>query len=109
MKIAPHLAVMFSCSLAVTAQAQEWPDRRHLPIEPFQQVGKLAPSLGASDPIEWPTEIAAPEGAPNVLLVMTDDVGFGASEVFGGPIPTPTYAALAQEGLMFNRFHTTAV
>lgn len=109
MKIARHLALLFSCTLAVPAQAQDWPDRRHLPIEPYQKLGKLDPSVGASDSIEWPTEIAAPDGAPNILLIMTDDVGFGASEVFGGPIPTPTYAKLAKEGLKFNRFHTTAV
>lgn len=109
MKTPRPFAIMVSCTLALSASAQEWPDRRHLPIEPFQKIGKLAPALKDSDPIEWPTEIAAPDGAPNVLLVMMDDVGFGASEVFGGPIPTPTYAKLASDGLKFNRFHTTAV
>ena len=86
-----------------------WPDRTHLPVEPFQKVGKIDRTVAGSDPIDWPKEISAPQGAPNVLLVMTDDVGFGASEVFGGPIPTPTYARLAQNGLRYNRFHTTAL
>lgn len=101
--------MMASCAWAATAQAQEWPDRRHLPIEPYQKPGKLAPAIKASDPAEWPKEVKAPEGAPNILLIMTDDVGFGASEVFGGPVPTPAYARLASNGLKFNRFHTTAV
>lgn len=87
----------------------EWPDRSKLPIEPYQKVGKIDRTVKGSDPIEWPKEVAAPEGAPNILLVMTDDVGFGASEVFGGPIPTPTYARLAENGLRYNRFHTTAL
>ena len=87
----------------------EWPDRTHLPIQPYQKVGKIDRTVKGSDPIEWPKEVAAPQGAPNVLLVMTDDVGFGATEVFGGPIPTPTYARLAKNGLRYNRFHTTAL
>jgi arylsulfatase len=87
----------------------EWPDRTRLPIPAHQEIGKIDRTVAGSDPIEWPKEVAAPEGAPNVLLIMTDDVGFGATEVFGGPVPTPTYARLAQNGLRYNRFHTTAL
>ena len=50
-----------------------------------------------------------PEQAPNILLVLLDDVGFGASEPFGGLIHTPTLEALADEGLKYNRFHTTSL
>ena len=50
-----------------------------------------------------------PEGAPNVLIVLLDDVGFGASSVFGGPCNTPTFERLAEDGLRYNRFHTTAL
>jgi arylsulfatase A-like enzyme len=50
-----------------------------------------------------------PDGAPNVLIVLLDDVGFGASSVFGGPCHTPTFERLAAEGLRYNRFHTTAL
>ncbi len=57
----------------------------------------------------FPQPKTAPAGAPNVLLIMTDDVGFGASSPFGGPIPTPTFAALASSGLRYVRFHTTAM
>ncbi|MBX9922433.1 MAG: sulfatase-like hydrolase/transferase, partial [Mycolicibacterium frederiksbergense] len=96
-------------STDMTAGAGKWPDRTRLPIPAHQDVGKIDRTVEGSDPIEWPREITAPEGAPNVLLVMTDDVGFGASELFGGPIPTPTYARLAENGLRYNRFHTTAL
>ncbi|MCZ6738196.1 MAG: arylsulfatase [Actinobacteria bacterium] len=57
-------------------------------------------------PIE---ELRPPDGAPNVLIVLVDDVGFGASSPFGGPVDTPTAARLAAGGLRFNRFHTTAL
>ena len=50
-----------------------------------------------------------PEGAPNVLLVLLDDVGFGQTSTFGGPTNTPTLQKLADEGLRYNRFHTTAL
>jgi arylsulfatase len=51
----------------------------------------------------------APEGAPNVLLVLLDDVGFGHASTFGGPVNTPTLERLAKEGIRYNRFHTTAL
>lgn len=53
--------------------------------------------------------IRAPEGAPNILVILLDDVGFGASSAFGGPCHTPTAERLASQGLKFNRFHTTAL
>lgn len=58
---------------------------------------------------DFPKEVQAPKGAPNVLLILTDDVGCGASSTFGGPIPTPTMDKLAANGLRYNRFHTTAL
>lgn len=57
----------------------------------------------------FPQRPAAPKGAPNVLLIMTDDVGFGAASSFGGLIATPTFDAVGQEGIRFNRFHTTSM
>ena len=51
----------------------------------------------------------APAGAPNVLLILLDDVGFGQTSTFGGPVNTPTLQRLADEGLRYNRFHTTAL
>jgi arylsulfatase len=59
--------------------------------------------------LHWPAIVKPRADAPNVLLILTDDVGFGASSTFGGPIPTPTLDRLARSGLRFNRFHTTAL
>src|SRR5258708_3615605 len=58
---------------------------------------------------DFPQEVKAPKGAPNVLLILTDDVGFGASSTFGGPVPTPTMDRLANAGLRYTEFHTTAL
>ena len=76
------------------------------PEPPFE--GKIGRTAKDSTP-DFPKEVQAPKGAPNVLLIMTDDVGFGASSTFGGPIPTPTFDKLAANGLRYNRFHTTAL
>ncbi len=57
----------------------------------------------------YPLRAEAPAEAPNVLLVMTDDVGFGAASSFGGLIATPTFDAIGERGLLFNSFHTTAM
>lgn len=100
--------------LGMQASAQQTPvespplDRTVLPIpvEPFQ--GIMAINSKNSKPA-WPTPVTAPTGAPNVVLVLMDDVGFGATSPFGGPIPTPTIQKLADNGLRFNRFHTTAL
>lgn len=54
-------------------------------------------------------EVKAPKGAPNVVIVLIDDIGFGHSSAFGGPIRMPTLEKLAQGGLKYNRFHTTAL
>ena len=58
---------------------------------------------------DFPMPQAAPEGAPNVLLVLLDDVGFGWPSTFGGGVRMPTADRLAKEGLSYNQFHTTAL
>ena len=58
---------------------------------------------------DFPKAVQAPKGAPNILLILTDDVGFGASSAFGGPIPTTTMDRLAKNGLRYTQFHTTAL
>jgi arylsulfatase len=67
------------------------------------------PAPAAPRPPGFPAGPTAPAGAPNILLVMTDDVGFAASSTFGGAIPTPTFDALAAEGVRFDAFNTTAL
>ena len=54
-------------------------------------------------------QVKAPAGAPNVLIVLIDDMGFGQSSAFGGPIHMPTVERLANNGLQYNQFHTTAL
>jgi arylsulfatase len=76
------------------------------PEPPFK--GKIGRTVKESTP-DFPKEVQAPPGAPNVLLILTDDVGFGASSTFGGPIPTPAFDNLAASGLRYNMFHTTAL
>ncbi|MEB3983030.1 arylsulfatase [Mycobacterium sp. 663a-19] len=84
--------------------------RETLPIPDPQHVGLT--TYDAKDPnTKYPpiTMLRPPPGAPNVLIVMLDDVGFGASSAFGGPCSTPTADRLAAGGLRLNRFHTTAL
>lgn len=76
------------------------------PAAPF--TGRIGRTVRESIPA-FPALRRAPEGAPNVLLVLTDDVGFGATSTFGGPVPTPTLDRLAANGLRYNRFHTTGM
>jgi arylsulfatase len=101
--IAAVLSLVLTAAFAATAGAQEVLPH---PQQPFK--GKIGRTAEESTP-DFPKGIAAPKGAPNVLLIMTDDVGFGASSTFGGPIPTPAYDKLAKAGLRYNTFHTTAL
>ncbi len=83
-------------------------DRTVLPVPPAPFAGTVGLRSKDSKPA-FPQPVKAPEGAPNVVLVLLDDVGFGASSTFGGAIETPTIQKLADNGLRYNRFHTTAV
>ena len=81
-----------------------------LPIPDPQHVGVT--TYDAKDPdTKFPpiTQLRPPDGAPNVLIVLIDDVGYGASSAFGGPCNTPTFERLAADGLKYTRFHTTAL
>ena len=57
----------------------------------------------------WPPRVVPPKGAPNVLLIMTDDQGYGVSGTFGGVIPTPAMDRVAKAGLRYTQFHSTAL
>lgn len=76
------------------------------PEPPFK--GKIGTTYKDSKP-DFPKPVAAPAGAPNVLLVLLDDTGFGHAGTFGGAVSTPTLDRLAKEGLRYNTFHTTAL
>ena len=86
------------------------PDRSHLPIPDPQYVGITTYDAKDPDTVFPPiTPVRPPAGAPNVLIILIDDAGFGASSAFGGPCNTPTFERLAAEGLRYTRFHTTAL
>ncbi|MCW3477189.1 arylsulfatase [Limobrevibacterium gyesilva] len=83
-------------------------DGRYLPppAQPFR--GQIGLNADQSKPA-WPMRVVPPKGAPNILLIMTDDVGFGAPSTFGGVIPTPTLDRIANDGLRYTNFHSTAL
>jgi arylsulfatase len=89
---------------------QDKVQRSILPIPAVQHVGLT--TYDAKDPeTKFPAiePLRPPKGAPNVLIVLIDDCGFGAASAFGGPVPTPAAEQLAKNGLKLTRFHTTAL
>jgi arylsulfatase A-like enzyme len=102
------LGIALGTACAATAAAQADPDRTTLPIpEPQYPHSTVFDVRNATPPPRF--QVKAPAGAPNVLIVLIDDMGFGQSSAFGGPIPMPTAERLAKAGLKYNNFHTTAL
>ncbi|WP_343854177.1 arylsulfatase [Algoriphagus jejuensis] len=105
--------LLVSCSMHTPADAQQATisgelDRTTLPIKaPIRPKYSELDVRDATAPPRF--DVTAPKGAPNVIIVMIDDMGFGASESFGGPISMPTFDRLSNGGLRYNRFHTTAL
>jgi arylsulfatase A-like enzyme len=97
------ISLALGAAIALPAGAQEVLPR---PEQPFG--GKIGRTTKESVK-DFPKMVEAPKGAPNILVILTDDVGFGASSTFGGPIPTLTMDRLAQNGIRYNQFHTTAL
>jgi arylsulfatase len=97
------LGLVLGAVFALSASAQEV-----LPRPEASFKGKIGRTVKESVK-DFPKEVTAPKGAPNILLILTDDVGFGASSSFGGPISTATMDRLAKDGLRYNNFHTTAL
>ncbi|MEW6532376.1 MAG: arylsulfatase [Thermodesulfobacteriota bacterium] len=79
-----------------------------LPAPPQKFGGKIEDTAQKSKPY-WPARIVPPKGAPNVLLIMTDDSGYGVPSTFGGVIPTPALDRVAAAGLRYTNFHSTAL
>jgi arylsulfatase len=114
-------ALMATCALlAVTANAQQttgvlgspgatttMPGKELPPPDP--KFGGVIKERASESTPWWPPRVVPPKGAPNVLLIMTDDQGFGAPSTFGGVIPTPTMDRIAKEGLRYTNFHSTAL
>src|SRR6516162_6969738 len=83
-------------------------DGKYLPPPPPKFGGTINLNARDSKPW-WPPTVVPPKGAPNVLLIMTDDQGYGVSGTFGGVIPTPAMDRIAKAGLRYTEFHSTAL
>src|SRR5437899_9884082 len=106
------VAMLMACVAAITVSVgitgAASIDRTILPVqEPEPPAITTLDARKATPPPRF--EVKAPASAPNVLIVMIDDMGFGMSSAFGGPIHMPTVERLGNEGLHYNHFHTTAL
>src|SRR5262245_17392855 len=110
LKLVLATAVLLSISIMAFAVAQDAGNvnRAALPIPDAPSRGVANRTLTGSKP-DFPSPVAAPKNAPNVLLLLVDDAGFGNPSTFGGPCQTPTLTRLAEHGLRYNRFHVTAL
>jgi len=123
MKSLKHILVIQSCILLAVAsplQAQQITstpgspsatvtiDGKQIPAPPMPFDGVIKESYLDSTPY-WPPRVVPPKGAPNILLIMTDDQGYGVSSTFGGAIPTPALDRIAKTGLRYTQFHSTAL
>ena len=91
-----------------SASATTTVSNRQLP-PPDPKFGGVIRDDALQSKIWWPPRVVPPKGAPNVLLIITDDAGFGVPSTFGGVIPTPAMDNLAKEGLRYNRVFSTAL
>ena len=102
------MACVIAFMVTAPAGAQETFNREILPVVAPEPKTYTELDVRNTKPPK-PFNVSAPEGAPNVVIVLIDDLGFGATTTFGGPIKTPTMDKLANSGLRYNNFHTTAL
>jgi len=94
---------------AATMAAQVPNDGSVLPFPPSPSASVAKPRLQDST-MRWPPpQQRLAKDAPNILIVLLDDVGFGVADAFGGEVHTPTLAKLANQGIRYNAFHTTSI
>ena len=108
MKLSQRVGLLLSGSLTFSSWSPSWAQENDLikPDPPFK--GVVAPRRADSRP-DWPQRVKAQNGAPNVVLILLDDVGFGMSSTFGGPASTPALDKLAKSGLRYNEFHVNSL
>jgi len=106
MKTVSYFFALIFLFIACSVSDGQDPDRSLLPLPDPTFQGKIGKSYADSD---YPQPVKAPAGAPNVVVILLDDLGFGQAGTFGGPVPTPALDKLASQGLRFNRFHTTGI
>lgn len=102
--LSPMARLLAGAGIALAVPAATW-----AATQPSAAQTHYGRTPAESSPPVWPEPIRAAKNAPNILVIMTDDVGFGSASGFGGAIPTPTFDALAKEGLRYNQFNTTAI
>ena len=105
------LAAVFASVLNITtANAASAPaDGSVLPFQPTPSASVAAPRLQDSKHQRRVEQNHLPKNAPNILIILLDDVGFGLADTYGGPIHTPTLSRIANQGISYNAFHTTAI
>lgn len=106
--IVEPLAALETTGVPGSPDATTTIDGRYLPPPPPPFGGEINLNADQSKPY-WPPRVVPPKGAPNILLIMTDDVGFGAPSTFGGSIPTPALDRIAKMGIRYTQFHSTAL
>jgi hypothetical protein len=104
------LLLLCGCTFSAWAQGATAPaDGSVLPFPPVPSASIAAPRLQDSKHQRRPEQNHLPKDAPNVLIILMDDVGFGQASTFGGEINTPTLSKLADQGVSYNTFHTTSI
>ena len=101
-----HLIKHSSFLIALAYLGLPQANAQYDPVKPFQ--GKIGKTM-AETVQSWPERVKAPTGAPNVVWILLDDVGFGATSAFGGLIDTPNFEKLAANGIRYTNFHTTGI
>src|SRR5580658_3909363 len=103
MNFSQHVGLLLSGTMAFSSWNPAWAKEND-----SQPTGPTVP-LHEAPQQSWPEPPKAPAGAPNVVLILIDDVGFGATSTFGGPIDTPNFERLAESGLRYNAFHMNSL
>lgn len=109
MKFITSITTLIAATVLAPAAAANPDDASVLPFPPQPMAGVAKPRLQDST-LKWPeAPQRLPKDAPNILIVMLDDVGFGIAETFSGEVHTPALTKLAEEGISYNTFHTTSI
>jgi arylsulfatase len=102
------ISIAVSGALVLSSVSTSLSSQESLPRPDPAFHGKISVKREGAIPY-WPEPIKAPDGAPNIVVILLDDVGYGAASVFGGPVQTPALEKLAASGLRYNRFHVNAL
>lgn len=97
------------CMAAFSVVHAQTDDGSVLPFPPTPSASKAGPTIQESTHQRRVEPSRLPEDAPNILIILIDDVGYGIADTFGGEVHTPTLSRLAEEGISYNAFHTTAI